>query len=138
MRYAVTYLPTLLILLGLDAIWLGTVAAPMYRATLGSVLLDSFRIGPAVVFYLLYAVGIMVFAIGPAAEGGTWRTALAYGALLGLVAYGTYDLTNHATVAAWSLKLTVLDMIWGAVLTGVSAALGFVAGEYLLAWMRSP
>ena len=112
-----------------DAIWLTTMAKLLYRPTLGDILLDDFRLAPAAVFYVLYVVAILVFAVAPAAKTGNWTTALFYGAFLGLVAYGTYDLTNHATLKAWTTTLTVVDMTWGAVLTGSSATAGYLAAR---------
>ena len=97
--------------------------------TLGDILLDDFRLAPAAVFYVLYVVAILVFAVAPAAKTGNWTTALFYGAFLGLVAYGTYDLTNHATLNPWRTTLTVVDMTWGAVLTGCSATAGYLAAR---------
>jgi uncharacterized membrane protein len=112
-----------------DAIWLTTMTKLLYRPTLGDILLDDFRLAPAAVFYVLYVVAILVFAVAPAAKTGNWTTALFYGAFLGLVAYGTYDLTNHATLKAWTTTVTVVDMTWGAVLTGCSATAGYLAAR---------
>jgi uncharacterized membrane protein len=81
-------------------------------------------------------VGILFFVVKPALETGRWSTALAYGALFGLVAYGTYDLTNYATLRPWSLGLTVSDMVWGAVVTAVASALGIVVGRLLMSLIR--
>ncbi|MCQ4062165.1 DUF2177 family protein, partial [Klebsiella pneumoniae] len=78
----------------------------------------------AIAFYLLYILGIMIFAVGPALKTGQWQTALLWGALLGFFCYMTYDLTNQATLRVWSLKVTILDMIWGTFLTGSAAAVG--------------
>ncbi|HEY8579770.1 MAG TPA: DUF2177 family protein, partial [Beijerinckiaceae bacterium] len=79
--------------------------------------------------YLLYVGAIVVFAVAPAAAADRASTALLYGAMLGLVAYGTYDLTNHATLKAWTTTLTVVDMSWGATLTALSAVIGFLAAR---------
>ncbi len=124
-RIAVAYVLTLVIFLALDAVWLSQAAGKLYRPTLGDVLLESFRIAPAVIFYLLQVVGIMYFVMVPAQQSGAWTTATLNGALFGLFTYATYDLTNYATVRLWSLQLTVLDMIWGTVVTAVSATLAF-------------
>ena len=86
---------------------------------------NGFRLGPAIVFYLLYILGMMIFAVGPALASGKWQTALIWGALLGFFCYMTYDLTNHATMKVWSTKVTVLDIIWGTVLTGSASVVGY-------------
>jgi uncharacterized membrane protein len=125
---------TLVIFLGLDTLWISMVALPNFRATFGDDLL--FRAVPGILFYLLYLIGILFFVVRPALQAGGWTTALAYGALFGLVAYGTYDLTNYATLRPWSLGLTVSDMVWGAVVTAVASALGIVVGRLLMSLIR--
>ena len=108
----------------IDSIWLRTMYERLYKPEIGSLMYDGgFRLGPAVAFYLLYILGMMIFAVGPALQSGKWQTALLCGALLGFFCYMTYDLTNYATLKVWSTKVTVLDIIWGTVLTG-SASLG--------------
>ena len=98
------------------------VASRVYRPLIGEVLADRFRLVPAIAFYTLYAVGLTVFAVLPGLKSGDWKTALMWGALFGLFAYGTYDLTNYATLKTWGLKITLLDMSWGVVVSGVSSA----------------
>ena len=82
-------------------------------------------------FYLLYVAGLLVFAILPGLRARRGRTAAALGALLGLLAYGTYDLSNYATLRDWPLGLTAIDMTWGAVLSAVSATAGYLAASRL-------
>ena len=110
-----------LAMLALDSIWLTTMASRLYRPQLGDLLLDEFRAGPAVAFYALYLFGVVYFATAPALKDGGWRKAALNGALLGLVAYGTYDLTNQATLVHWPVTVTVVDLLWGAFLTSASA-----------------
>jgi len=131
-RILVTYVVTLVIFLAFDAAWLSQAAGKLYRPTLGDILLDSFRITPAIVFYLLQMAGIMFFVMMPAFRNESWPTATLNGALFGLFTYATYDLTNYATLRLWSLQLTVLDMIWGTVVTAVSATLGFWISNLIL------
>jgi uncharacterized membrane protein len=88
---------------------------------------SGFRLAPAVAFYLLYILGVMIFAVAPALEAGKWQTALIQGAMFGFFCYMTYDLTNLATLKQWSIKVTILDMIWGTVLTGAAATAGYWA-----------
>jgi uncharacterized membrane protein len=108
----------------LDGLWLGVVARKFYRRHLGGVMAASPRWSAAILFYLLYAVGVWFFAVDPAVQNADPGEAARRGALLGLLAYGTYDLTNMATLKKWPLILTVVDMGWGAVMT---AAVGWAA-----------
>jgi uncharacterized membrane protein len=125
MTYVVAYIATAVVFLGLDAIWLSKVALGMYRAELGSLLLEKPNLPIAAGFYLLYVVGIVVLAIVPALTDGGWVKALLMGAVLGLVAYGTYDITNLSTLKGWSTRLALIDIAWGTALTAVSATIGF-------------
>ena len=116
------YVGALLAFLVLDGLWLGVLMAPTYRALLGPLMLDQPLLGPAAVFYLLYVFGCVVFVVLPAQS---WQRAARLGALLGLVAYGTYDLSNWATLKGWSAQLAVMDMAWGAFATCVACLVGF-------------
>lgn len=127
LRYAAAYLFTGLAFALIDSVWLKTMAPRLYQPILGDMLAPSFRLAPAVVFYVLYILGIQIFAVAPALADGRWQTALVNGAMLGFFCYMTYDLTNQATLAVWSTKITVLDICWGTFLTGSSALAGFVA-----------
>jgi uncharacterized membrane protein len=120
------YTGTLLAFLVLDGFWLGVLMASTYRALLGSLMLDQPLLAPAVVFYLLYVFGCVVFVVLPA---NTWRRAARLGALLGLVAYGTYDLSNWATLKGWSVQLALMDMAWGTFATCVACSVGYWAAR---------
>lgn len=109
-----------------DAIWLGRVAPKFYRKHIGSLLADKPNFVAAGVFYVLYVVGMVVFAINPALENDSVVQALGLGALLGLVMYATYDLTNQATLKVWSTKVTIVDLAWGAFITATISALTFL------------
>ena len=123
-RYAFAYVATGIAFALIDSVWLRTMSERLYRVEIGELLSDKFRIGPAIVFYLLYILGMMIFAVGPAMQNSNWKTALCYGAAFGFFTYMTYDLTNFATLKVWSLKVTILDIIWGTVLTGLAAGAG--------------
>ena len=110
MRFVVAYLATAVVFLGLDALWLSRIALSMYRREIGGLLLDKPNLLIAGLFYLIFVVGIVLLAIFPALNGGTWVNALLMGAVLGLVAYGTYDITNLSTLKGWSTKLAVIDI----------------------------
>lgn len=117
------WVTTALVLLPIDAVWLTVMAQPFYRAHIGHLLAPDFAVAPAVAFYLLYVTGIVALAQRGAAD---WREAGLRGAMLGLVAYGTYDLTNQATLLGWPTLVTVVDLVWGTFLTATGAALGFL------------
>jgi uncharacterized membrane protein len=126
-RFIVAYAVTAIVFLGLDALWLSQLALGMYRRELGGLLLEQPNLLIAGVFYLLFAAGIVLLVVFPALNGGGWMAAAWMGALLGLVAYGTYDITNLSTVRGWSLTVTLADLVWGTVLTAVSAVAATLA-----------
>ena len=128
-RSAVVYLATLVTVLLLDFIWLRLLARSWYETGMAHLLAPEPRMGAAAAFYLLYPVGLVVFAALP--SGGDWARALWTGALFGLFAYGTYNLTNLAVLRDWPLGLTFIDMAWGAAVS----ATGAVAGALALRWM---
>ncbi|HEY6204029.1 MAG TPA: DUF2177 family protein [Candidatus Limnocylindria bacterium] len=115
---------TVLAMLVLDGLWLGLVARGFYRQHLGFLMADQVNWGAAGLFYTLYAIGLTVFVTMPSIDGGSVGTALWRGALFGLVAYATYDLTNQATLKGWPVIVTAVDLAWGMLL---SAAVGAIA-----------
>ncbi len=121
--YPLTYLATALIFLGIDMIWLTVAGGLLYRPLLGPLLRADFDPVAAVVFYVLYIAGLVVFAIAPSI-GSSRRVAALRGGFFGLVAYATYDLTNQATLKGWPVTITIADLIWGTLLSAVAAALG--------------
>ncbi|MCO6185258.1 DUF2177 family protein [Rhizobium sp. L1K21] len=114
-----------LVFLVIDFIWLSQISIGFYRTHIGSHLAEEPNLVAAAVFYVLYLGGILYFAVAPAIIRGTMASAAFSGALMGLVAYGTYDLTNMATMSDWPLIVTVVDMIWGAAITATAAAAGY-------------
>ncbi|MBL8598436.1 MAG: DUF2177 family protein [Devosia sp.] len=126
MTYVVAYIATAIVFLGLDALWLSRVALGLYRRELGGLLLERPNLPVAAAFYLLYVGGIVILAIAPALGDGGWPSVLLMGAVLGLVAYGTYDITNLSTLKGWSVKLAIIDIAWGTALTAVSATIGYL------------
>lgn len=125
MLHAKAYLFTLVPFLALDLLWLGVVARRFYAAQLGGLMRDRPDYAVAGGFYLLYVGGIVFFAVAPALAEGWWGRAAINGAVLGLLAYGTYDLTNLATLRNWPLAMSAVDIAWGGMLTAASALLGF-------------
>ncbi len=117
----------------IDGIWLSFVANKLYRSQLGSLLLDKPNLPAAIVFYLVFLVGLVVFVINPAMQSNDWKVALGLGALFGFVTYATYDLTNLATLKGYPLTITIVDLIWGTVLTASVS----VAAFYILQRMAN-
>ncbi|MDQ2973100.1 MAG: DUF2177 family protein [bacterium] len=115
------------IMAAIDAVWLSIVANKFYKSQIGQLLLDKPNMVAAALFYIIYVVGIVAFAVSPALEKGSWQYALGMGALLGFVAYATYDLTNLATLKGFTNKVVIVDMIWGTVLTGTVSLLAYSA-----------
>lgn len=111
----------------IDLVWLGAIAKNFYRSELGELLLPRPNLVAAVLFYLLFAAGIMLFVVEPAAASRSLLRAAVLGGLFGLMAYGTYDLTNLATLKGFTARLAVVDMAWGSVLTAAASVAGYLA-----------
>ena len=107
------YLIALPVFLGIDMVWLIFVAKNFYAQQIGFLMKTEINWSAAIIFYLLFVVGLIVFVIAPALEKNSWSHALIYGALFGLVAYATYDLTNLATMKNWPVIITIVDLAWG-------------------------
>lgn len=119
------YLISLLIFLGIDSIWLTQISPSVYKHYIGYLLSDNPNLLAALIFYLLYIGGLVYLVIIPALKSKSAKKALIGGAVLGLVSYATYDLTNLAVVKNWPLEITLIDLAWGTTLTAVSAVLSF-------------
>lgn len=128
-NFVITYLAVLVVFTAIDFLWLGLIALDFYKKEMGSLMLERPRLEIAAIFYVLFALGITILAVQPALNSGGWHTALLFGALFGLCAYGAYDLTNLATLQRWPLRLALIDMAWGTFLTAIAALAGFVAGR---------
>ncbi|MGH1367146.1 MAG: DUF2177 family protein [Maritimibacter sp.] len=124
MQVFVLYIVTVLAFLGVDALMLGAVMRPLFDAHIADWLLEDVRLGPALVFYLFYVGGVLWFVSLPALRAKAPRKALTNGALLGAMAYGTYEFTNYATLKLWSPQMVAVDTLWGALLTGGAAWAG--------------
>jgi uncharacterized membrane protein len=129
MSYLLTYLSVAIALVMIDMIWLTTMVERLYRPALGEMLRSAPNLVAAAVFYLVYPIGLIVFAVLPAHhEGSAWR-AVTSGVMFGFFTYATYDLTNQATLWSWSTTLTIADICWGSCLAGISAWLGYLAAQ---------
>lgn len=129
MRYVIAYVATAFVFLAIDFVWLGYVARDFYRGQLGPLMAEPINYGAAAGFYLIYVVGVVIFAIAPAMRSGAWTDAALYGALFGFFCYATYDMTNLATLKGWPLHMSLVDMAWGTVLTGISATSGYLVAS---------
>ncbi|MGI9488363.1 MAG: DUF2177 family protein [Geminicoccaceae bacterium] len=128
--FLISWGATAFVFLVIDAIWLGLIAASFYRRELGALMLEQPKLHIAALFYIGYTFAIVLLAAAPAARSGSVSQALLYGAVLGLAAYGTYDITNFSTLKNWPGTMTLVDMIWGTVLTATATATGYAAYRY--------
>lgn len=129
MQMLVAFIAALVAFCLSDFVWLGFVAKNFYQAQIGPLLLAQPNLKAAAIFYPLYTAGIVLFCVEPALAQGTWLRALTLGALLGLIGYGTYDLSNLATLKGWSVSLVVVDVVWGMVVSGGAATAGYFAAR---------
>jgi uncharacterized membrane protein len=127
--YLKLYGVTLGAFLALDLLWLGVLARPFYQKQLGFLLAPETNRLAALIFYLLFVVGLLVFVVVPGLAAASLRVTLLRAALFGLVTYAAYDLTNHATVQNWPVAVTVVDMLWGTVLSTVVSGISFTVGR---------
>jgi len=133
MRYYIKlYFITLIAFLAIDMVWLGLVARTVYQKYLGFLLAPSTNWIAAVLFYLLFILGILVFVVVPGLRANSLKATLLRAALFGLITYATYDLTNLATVINWPVLITVIDMAWGTVLSVLVSYISFMAGKQII------
>ena len=130
--YLKLYLLTIPIFFVIDLIWLGVVAKSFYQKNLKYILSPNVNWTAAIIFYLIYIVGILIFAVVPAVTKDSLRYAVVWGALFGFFTYATYDLTNLALIKDWPLKIVVVDILWGVVLCSTVATLSFFGAKWLL------
>jgi uncharacterized membrane protein len=128
-RYAVLYLATLIVLIPVDFLFLGIVAKGFLTSQVGD-MLGEIRLAPAVLFYLLYVVGVVVFVSGPASA--TWQSALLYGALFGFFCYATFELTSLSLLKHWTWPVVMLDVSWGTFVTALSSTVGLLIANWLV------
>jgi uncharacterized membrane protein len=127
------YITALIVFFAIDMVWLGVVAKDFYRAQIGHLMKPDVNWIAAIIFYLIFITGLVVFVITPAIEKGQWTHALLFGALFGFVCYATYDLTNLAVTKDWPILVTIVDLAWGAVLaSSVSTVTYFIISKIIL------
>ena len=127
-RYVMLYLATLLVLIPIDFLFLGIVARGFFAAQVGD-MLGEIRLAPAILFYLLYVAGILIFVSGSAAA--TWQSTLLYGALFGLFCYATFELTSLSLLKHWTWPVVILDVSWGSFVTALSSTAGLLIANWL-------
>ncbi len=132
LHHTIAYGVTAIAFCAIDLAWLSVMAKRFYAARLGGLVRNRPRMGAAIVFYGLYVLAIVIFAVAPALAAGNAISAAVYGALFGFFAYATYDLTNYITLRGWPLVVTLVDMAWGTFLTGASATLGYLGARMFL------
>jgi uncharacterized membrane protein len=131
-QLVILYLITLAVFFLIDMVWLGVVAKDFYRRHLGTMLSPKVNWGAAILFYLLFIAGLLIFVIRPALAHGALLHALPLGALFGLISYATYDLSNLATIKDWPLIVTIVDLVWGTTLGGLVSLISALLGRWLL------
>jgi uncharacterized membrane protein len=129
--YLKLYICTLLAFFVIDMVWLAVVARGFYQKHLGFLLRTDPNWTAAILFYLLFVLGVLVFVVVPSLQADSIKKVLIMGALFGLITYATYDLTNLATVKDWPLIVVAVDMLWGTILATLVSYLGFLAGKWL-------
>jgi len=127
MKYLIAYLATLAAFLAIDAIWLGVITKKFYASQLGSLMREDVLFVPAGIFYLLYAAGIVILAVRPEQPSLSLTNVAFYGAVVGFIAYGTYNATNVATLKDWPVLMSAVDFVWGICLSSVVAVIGAMA-----------
>jgi uncharacterized membrane protein len=130
-QLAKAYCLTLLVFLAVDFLWLGLIAKGLYQRYVGHLFSEQVNWAAAFLFYLLFVLGLMVFVIYPAIKANAMMQALWMGMLFGLVAYATFDLTNLAMLRGWPATITVVDILWGTVLSGLVST----AGYWITRWL---
>ena len=126
-KYLAAYAGAAVAMIAIDLVWLGVIAKPLYQSGIGHLMTDEPRIYAAVLFYLMFPVGLVFFAIAPNEAAHSWGKTALWAALFGFFAYATYDLTNLATLKDWPISVALMDMAWGAVASAVSAVAGKAA-----------
>lgn len=132
-RSITIYIIVAALFVAIDALYLFSFGVKMFRSTLGDVMASEVNVPAGIVFYLLFPVGLLIFALWPAMAADRWTVALIQGALFGFFAYATYDLTNLATIRNWTTTMALVDMAWGTVLGGLVSTLAFVAQRAIFA-----
>jgi len=130
-KILLAYFFTSVVFFAIDIVWLGVIAKNFYAKNLEGFLSDQVNWGAALIFYFIFIAGISFFAIYPAVEKNSLQLAILYGVLFGFFTYSTYDLTNYATLKDWPVKVVLVDIAWGSVLSGLVSLSGFFIVRYI-------
>jgi len=130
--YIKLYAITVPVFFLIDMLWLGILARGFYKSKLGFILSEQVNWTVAVIFYLIYIIGILFFAVRPAASSNSWIQAVVLGALFGFFTYATYDLTNLATIKDWPFTIVIVDILWGTVLCGLVSLSSYAISKWLI------
>ena len=131
MKYIYLYILTFLVFLAIDFVWLNWIAKNLYAEKIGHLLAENANLVPALIFYLLFVVAAIIFAVLPGYEAQSIGKTIFLGALFGMITYATYDLTNLATLKDWPVSVTIIDIIWGTSLSTVTAVAGYYIANLL-------
>jgi uncharacterized membrane protein len=123
------YVATLVAFVAADMVWLGIMVERVYRPAIGDILSTTVNLPAAILFYLLFPVGLTIFVVLPAVKDQSAGNAALFGGLFGFFAYATYDLTNQATLRNWPTQLTIIDLVWGSALAAFAATIGYLAAS---------
>ncbi len=130
-KLLLSYVLTFAVFFIIDMAWLGLIAKGLYKKYLGSFLSEQVNWTAAIVFYLLFVVGVFIFVILPSVQKNSLVSAISLGALFGFFTYATYDLTNLATMKNWPLNIVFIDILWGTVLTSIVGTAGFYIVKFV-------
>ncbi len=130
-RFLITYLTMLISFVVIDSVWLGFIAKDLYKENIGHLLTPKVIWWAAILFYLLFILGMLIFVVAPATNTYNPARVLLLGAIFGLITYATYDLTNLATLKGWPIKITIIDLIWGSFISAVVSIVGHTILNYL-------
>jgi uncharacterized membrane protein len=131
LKTLILYLSTAVVFFAIDLIWLGLMNSRFYKPQLAGLMSDKVNWLPAILFYLLFVVGVVLLVVLPAIEHGSWVSAMLLGGLLGMVAYATYDLTNLASIKNWPVAVTIIDIVWGTILAATVATISYFIAKAL-------
>lgn len=130
-KVVIIYIAALVGFLVIDFIWLGVMNSRLYKPMIGHLMAETVNVLPVIIFYMAYVVGVVFLVVLPGLEAGSiWKT-IGLAALLGFVAYGTYDFTNFATLKDWPVNVVLIDVVWGAFVTTMTALAGYGVGSLL-------
>jgi uncharacterized membrane protein len=131
MKYGLLYILTFFVFLAIDAVWLLVISKSFYSKEIGHLMAEKALLLPALIFYLLFVVGVLVFAVVPGYEAQSLSKTLMLSALFGLMTYATYDLTNLATLRDWPIKVTIIDIVWGTSLSTLTGLAGYYIAKLI-------